>query len=53
MRDSGEFDAMPKKEALLLSRELTKLERNLGGIRNMETLPEASSCSTPRRNTSR
>ena len=41
MRDSGEFDAMPKKEALLLSRELTKLERNLGGIRNMEKLPQA------------
>ena len=41
MRDSGEFDAMPKKEALLLSRELTKLERNLGGIRNMERLPQA------------
>jgi small subunit ribosomal protein S2 len=41
MRDSGEFEAMPKKEALLLSRELTKLERNLGGIRNMERLPQA------------
>jgi small subunit ribosomal protein S2 len=41
MRDSGEFDAMPKKEALLLSRELDKLERNLGGIRDMEGLPDA------------
>jgi len=41
MRDSGEFDAMPKKEALLLSRELTKLERNLGGIHQMEKLPDA------------
>ncbi|MFN0088810.1 MAG: 30S ribosomal protein S2 [Acidimicrobiales bacterium] len=41
MRDSGEFAAMPKKEALMLSRELEKLERNLGGIRNMERLPEA------------
>ena len=41
MRDSGEFDAMPKKEALLITRELTKLERNLGGIRDMESLPEA------------
>ena len=41
MRDSGEFDAMPKKEALLLSRELTKLERNLGGIRDMEKAPDA------------
>lgn len=41
MRDSGEFEAMPKKEALLIARELTKLERNLGGIRDMERLPEA------------
>ncbi len=41
MRDNGEFEAMPKKEALLLSRELEKLERNLGGIRNMERLPDA------------
>jgi small subunit ribosomal protein S2 len=41
MRDSGEFDAMPKKEALLLSRELDKLERYLGGIRHMERLPQA------------
>ena len=39
MRDSGEFAAMPKKEALLLGRELDKLERYLGGIRNMEKLP--------------
>ena len=41
MRDSGEFEAMPKKEALLLDRELTKLERNLGGIRDMEEPPGA------------
>jgi small subunit ribosomal protein S2 len=41
MRDSGEFDAMPKKEALLLGRELDKLERYLGGIRNMDKLPQA------------
>ncbi len=41
MRDSGEFEAMPKKEALLISRELEKLERNLGGIRGMERLPDA------------
>jgi small subunit ribosomal protein S2 len=39
MRDSGEFEAMPKKEALLISRELAKLERNLGGIAQMEKLP--------------
>ncbi len=41
MRDSGEFDAMPKKEALLLTRELDKLERNLNGIRDLERLPDA------------
>ena len=41
MRDAGDFEAMPKKEALLISRELEKLERNLGGIRNMTKLPEA------------
>lgn len=41
MRDSGEFEAMPKKEALLIGRELTKLERNLGGIRDMKKLPDA------------
>ncbi len=41
MRDSGEFEVMPKKEALLLSRELDKLERNLNGIRNLERLPDA------------
>ena len=41
MRDSGEFEAMPKKEALLLQRELVKLERNLGGIRDMEEPPGA------------
>ena len=41
MRDSGEFEAMPKKEALIISRELVKLERNLGGIRNMTKLPSA------------
>ena len=41
MRASGEFDAMPKKEALILGRELEKLERNLGGIRSMSKRPDA------------
>jgi small subunit ribosomal protein S2 len=40
-RDSGEFAAMPKKEALLKTRELDKLARYLGGIRNMDKLPQA------------
>ncbi len=41
MQVSGEFELMPKKEALLIGRELTKLERNLGGIDRMESLPDA------------
>jgi small subunit ribosomal protein S2 len=41
MRDAGDFEAMPKKEALMKSRELEKLERNLGGIKRMSRLPEA------------
>jgi small subunit ribosomal protein S2 len=41
MRAAGDFEAMPKKEALILTRELEKLERNLGGIRTMGRLPEA------------
>ena len=41
MRAVGDFDAMPKKEALQKSRELEKLERNLSGIRDMAKLPDA------------
>ena len=37
----GEFDLMIKKEALLLDRELTKLQRNLGGLRSMKKAPDA------------
>ncbi|HWH35185.1 MAG TPA: 30S ribosomal protein S2, partial [Acidimicrobiales bacterium] len=41
MRSVGDFDVMPKKEALEKSRELEKLERNLSGIRDMPKLPDA------------
>ncbi len=41
MKVAGDFEAMPKKEALILSRELEKLARNLGGIRHMTRLPDA------------
>jgi small subunit ribosomal protein S2 len=41
MQASGEFDAMPKKEALRNTRELEKLQRYLGGLRHMAKLPEA------------
>jgi small subunit ribosomal protein S2 len=41
MKTSGEFDAMPKREALSKTRELDKLEKYLSGIRNMERQPDA------------
>ncbi len=41
MRDSGRFEKMIKKEALDLQRELDKLERSLGGIKDMGGLPDA------------
>jgi small subunit ribosomal protein S2 len=41
MQRAGDFDAMPKKEALRHTRELEKLQRNLGGIRSLERLPDA------------
>ena len=41
MQASGEFEAMPKKEALLLTREMEKLQRNLGGLRGLTRKPDA------------
>jgi small subunit ribosomal protein S2 len=40
MRDNGEFDRITKKEAILLTREIERLEMLLGGIRNMVKLPD-------------
>lgn len=41
MESSGEMENLPKKEALRLRREREKLERNLGGIRNLSKPPSA------------
>jgi small subunit ribosomal protein S2 len=40
-RDRGDLSVLPKKEATLKLRELAKLERRLGGLRNLQRLPEA------------
>jgi small subunit ribosomal protein S2 len=40
MRDRGDFERITKKEALLLSRKIERLDTLLGGIRNMARLPE-------------
>jgi len=41
MAEDGSFDRMSKKEALEYQREITKLTRSLGGIKDLESLPEA------------
>ena len=41
MRDDGTFEKLVKKEALTKMRELQKLERALGGIKSMGSLPDA------------
>ena len=41
MRDEGMFERMTKKEVLNLTREMEKLERSLGGIKNMGGIPDA------------
>jgi small subunit ribosomal protein S2 len=41
MKQQGTFDLLPKKEVSRLSDELDKLERFLGGIKDMHRLPDA------------
>lgn len=41
MRDDGTLQRFSKKEALTLMRELDKLERSLGGIKDLDGLPDA------------
>ncbi|MBV9103932.1 MAG: 30S ribosomal protein S2, partial [Candidatus Eremiobacteraeota bacterium] len=41
MRAQGDFDRLPKKEVAALADELEKLERFLGGIKDMHRLPDA------------
>jgi small subunit ribosomal protein S2 len=41
MREDGSFEKLSKKEALTFEREIIKLERSLGGIKDMNGLPDA------------
>lgn len=41
MRDDGTFDMLPKKEVLKLMGEMEKLEKYLGGVKEMKKLPDA------------
>ena len=41
MQEDGTFDVLPKKEVAQLKKELSKLQANLGGIRDMKRIPDA------------
>jgi small subunit ribosomal protein S2 len=49
MRDTGAFEVLPKKEVSLLDDELQRLERFLGGIKDMPRLPDAVFIIDPRK----
>ncbi|MDO4623203.1 MAG: 30S ribosomal protein S2 [Eubacteriales bacterium] len=41
MEEDGIFDVLPKKEVIGLKKELEKLQKNLGGIKEMKRIPDA------------
>jgi small subunit ribosomal protein S2 len=49
MKETGEFDRLPKKEALELDREREKLEKALVGIKAMDSLPSSVFIIDPRK----
>ncbi|WEG11594.1 30S ribosomal protein S2 [Pullulanibacillus sp. KACC 23026] len=49
MEENGTFDVLPKKEVIGLKKEQERLEKFLGGIKDMETLPDALFIVDPRK----
>lgn len=49
MEEDGSFDVLPKKEVIKLKLERDKLEKNLGGIKEMKKLPGALFIVDPRK----
>ena len=47
--ESGELNALPKKEAALLRRERDKLQQNLGGLTEMSQIPDIAIVVDPKR----
>ena len=41
MQEDGTFDVLPKKEVIALKKEMEKLQKNLGGIKEMHDIPDA------------
>lgn len=49
MEEEGTFDLLPKKEVIVLKHEMEKLEKFLGGIKNMKDIPGAMFIIDPRK----
>ena len=49
MQEDGTFDLLPKKEVASLIKEMNDLERNYGGIKTMDRLPDAVFIVDPRK----
>ena len=49
MQEDGTFDVLPKKEVINLKKELEKLQKNLGGIKDMKDIPDMIFIVDPRK----
>jgi len=49
MQEDGTFDMLPKKEVIKLTNEIAKLEKYLGGVKEMKKLPSAMFVVDPRK----
>nr|WP_206698899.1 30S ribosomal protein S2 [Shouchella lehensis] len=49
MQEDGTFDVLPKKEVILLKKEMDRLEKFLGGIKDMNSIPDALFVIDPRK----
>lgn len=49
MEQDGTFEVLPKKEVIELRKEMDKLEKNLGGIKEMKELPDVMFVVDPRK----
>ena len=49
MQEDGTFDVLPKKEVIELKKQMEKLEKNLGGIKDMKEIPDMIFVVDPRK----
>ncbi len=49
MQEDGTFDVLPKKEVIKLKLQMNKLEKNLGGIKEMKNVPDVMFIVDPRK----